>query len=312
MLKEELIIQTGAESGIDLIGAFDINPLIEFYSRLNSRYEAGEITGFEGETPLNRINYHYFYPAAKAGIAIGINYYHPIKEPIDILKRGEIASVARGLDYHLVLREKAEKFMINLNKKYQPSEIEYKIFIDNSGLIDRGSAYRAGLGFFGKNNSLISRDYGSYFFIGQILINKNINFNEKKINPAGCGDCRRCIDACPTGALMDNYQFDPRKCISYLTQKKTLTKKEEKTFTRYLYGCDLCQRVCPYNKKLKKTGEKSFQVSINKAFPELDSLVEISNKDFKKIFGETAVAWRGKKILSRNAKLIMKNRIKMI
>ncbi len=315
MLKQAEIIRIGRESGLDLIGLFKTDPLDECFMRLKDRFVKGQVTGFEGEIPENRINYHYFYPPVKTGIAIGVNYFHPLKRPKNNRECGEIASVARGLDYHLVLRYKADELMKKLNKhchKLNLEEIKYKVFVDNSGLIDRGSAYRAGFGFFGKNNCLINKDYGSYFFIGQILINQTISFEKNQVEAAGCGSCRLCIEACPTGALQDSFHFDPQKCISYLTQKKTLSKEEEKTFTQYLYGCDICQKVCPYNQKLKKTGQPAFQISQDKAYPNLKTLIEMSNAAFKKEFSTTALAWRGKKNLIRNAKLIMKNRSKVI
>lgn len=315
MLTETEIIKAGKECGFDLIGLFNVNPLEECFDRLTERYQAGKITGFEGEIPKHRINYHYFYPAAKTGIALGLNYYHPLEKPLDIKKRGEIAAVARGLDYHSVLRNKSQILMEHLNKRMHELKlpmIEYKIFIDNSGLIDRGSAYRASLGFFGKNNCLINEEYGSFFFIGQILINQEIIFKKKDLQVNKCGSCRLCIEACPTTALGDFYQFDPQKCISFLTQKKTITKAEEKTFTNYLYGCDICQNVCPYNQNLKKTNERSFYITQEKAYPKLKDILEMSNRQFKKEFSHTAAGWRGKKNMVRNAKLIMKNRCKVL
>ena len=298
-----------------MVGLFKIDPLDECFSRLKDRFVKGEVTGFEGEIPENRINYHYFYPSVKTGIALGLNYYHSLQKPNDQLERGEIASVARGLDYHLVIQNKSQVFMDRLNKRNLElglEKIEYRIFVDNSGLVDRGSAYRAGFGFFGKNNCLINKEYGSYFFIGQILINQKISFKKNDVIAQACGSCRRCIEACPTGALQDQFRFDPRKCISYLTQKKILSVEEEKHFTHYLYGCDICQKACPYNQELRKIGQSSFQISQDKAYPSLKSMIELSKAEFKKDFSSSAAGWRGKKNLVRNAKLIMKNRVKVI
>ncbi len=315
MLTQAEVIRIGRQSGFDLIGLFKTDPLDECFTRLKDRFDKGEVTGFEGEIPQNRINYHYFYPPVKTGIALGVNYYHPLKKLKDHFERGEIASVARGLDYHLVLQKKAHLLMERLNKRCLElglKKIDYRIFVDNSGLVDRGSAYRAGLGFFGKNNCLINDEYGSYFFIGQILINQTIIFKKNDVNTAKCGKCRRCIEACPTGALQDHFRFDPRKCLSYLTQKKTLSAEDETHFTQYLYGCDICQKVCPYNQNLSKIGEPSFRISQTKAYPNLKALSEMSQAEFKKEFSLTAAGWRGKKIFVRNAKLIMKNRLKVL
>ncbi|WKY46389.1 tRNA epoxyqueuosine(34) reductase QueG [Eubacteriaceae bacterium ES3] len=313
MLNEMEVRKAAAKAGIDLIGFFSVEPLYECLEIMQDRYRKNYLTGFEGDLPEKRIKFSEYYEQAKMGIAFGVNYFQGFEEPPDINERCQLASVAWGQDYHNVLQKKAEALMADLNSnQYVGNKIDYKIFIDNSGLIDRGSAYRAGLGFFGKNNCLINEKMGSFFFIGQILLNQQIPFKKSIAVKSGCGDCRNCIDACPTGALGENFHFDPRKCISYLTQKKEIMESEEKYFTQYIYGCDRCQITCPYNQELDKTGDPSFITGVEDKYPFPEEVIKMTNREFKNYFKKTSAGWRGKKNLIRNTKLIMKNRSKVI
>lgn len=309
-MNEQDIRIMAREQGIDLIGFFLTDSLVECLPYLEKRVSQGFTTGFEGGTPQERIDYLKHFPQAKSGIVIGINYYQKLERPMDDKQRGALAAVAWGLDYHQVLREKMTVLMekINLKQTGQGKQlVSFKTYVDNSPLVDRGSAYRAGLGFFGKNNCLINENLGSYFFIGQILLDLKIDFNPVKPISASCGDCHRCLDACPNGALGNGFSLEPSRCISFLTQKKELTGEEKTLVQHYLYGCDLCQEVCPHNQELKKTNEKGFLITPEIAYPEITEILNLSNKGFQRSFGKTAAGWRGKKVLVRNAKLFEKN-----
>jgi epoxyqueuosine reductase len=309
MVTEQIVKNCANLLGIDKIGFFSVEPLQECYEKLNERYQKGHVTGFERDVPEKRIDYHQYFAGAKMGIVFLLNYYQGFEEPKDINSRLKLSSMAWGQDYHQVLQEKGQALMTALNEKLSEADrIEYKIFVDNSGLVDRGSAYRAGLGFFGKNNCLINEDLGSFFFIGQILLDQEIEFATKTVKESLCGACRICIDACPTAALGQNFSYDPRRCLSYLTQKKEIDASEEKYFKDYLYGCDLCQTRCPFNQHLRKTGEAAFLTQDDDKYPWPETILNMSNREFNSRFKKTSAGWRGKKNMVRNAKLIMKNR----
>lgn len=315
-MTDEKIRKLAERAGIDLIGFFSVEPLSECLPYLIKRHQDGYSTGFEGGNPEDRIDYLKAFPAAKAGIVIGISNYQCFDKVVDNQLRGQFASVSWGEDYHRVLRQKMETFMESFNderKKSGTVPANYQVFVDNSPLVDRGSAYRAGLGFFGKNNCLINDQLGSFFFIGQILVDCHMVLKEQpKLVENGCGNCRLCLDACPNQALGEGFSLDPSKCISYLTQKKHLSADEEKRITTYLYGCDICQKVCPYNQQLEKTREKAFWIDADKAAPVLADILELTNKIFEIQYKKTASGWRGKKNLIRNAQLIIKNKKDMI
>jgi len=309
-MNEQEIRQIAMEQGIDCIGFFSTDSLLECLPHLEKRLSQGCATGFEGGAPEDRINYKLHFPNAKSGIVIGVNYCQKIITPEDDQARITLAAVAWGSDYHLVLKEKMKHLMekINHEQLLQGKQcVQYKSYVDNSSLVDRGSAYRGGLGFFGKNNCLINESLGSYFFIGQMLLDCDIEFEPVKPILNGCGECHRCLDACPHGALGQGFSLDPSRCISFLTQKKELTEDEESRVKTYLYGCDICQQACPYNQDLKRTNEERFWIEPETAYPAIKEILNLSNKEFKRKFEKTAAGWRGKKILVRNAKLFEKN-----
>lgn len=311
-MTEEKFRRLAEQSGIDLIGFFSVEPLKECLPNLIKRHQARLSTGLEGGEPEQRIDYRRVFPSAKTGIAIGVSNFQAIAAVVDDQLRGQFASVSWGEDYHQVLRRKMIELMETVNDENQRMRelpINYQVFVDNSPLVDRGSAYRAGLGFFGKNNCLINHQLGSFFFIGQILIDSEITYTQPQLVENGCGTCRRCLDACPNQALGEGYSLDPSKCISYLTQKKSLSPAEEARISIYLYGCDLCQLACPYNQDLKKTPEQAFWIDAETASPRLLDILALTNKSFKIRYRPTSSGWRGKKNLLRNAQLIIKNKI---
>lgn len=310
MIEDE-IRKAASDLGIDLIGFFSVEPLAECLPNLKKRFDEGLSTGFEGAPPEERIDYQRHFPDAKSGIVIGVNNYQSFEKPQDDKNRGMVASVSWGEDYHVILRALMNELMIKINirqKLVDKPLVNYKVFVDNSPLVDRGSAYRSGLGFFGKNNCLINQTFGSYFFIGQILLDIKVSSIPEKPISGGCGECRRCIDACPNQALGNGYTLDPSKCISFLTQKKGLSGEEETRIKQYLYGCDICQQVCPYNQTLKTTAEKRFWTNPEMVYPEIEKILALTNNKFKEGFGKTGGGWRGKNVLIRNALLIEKNK----
>lgn len=314
-MTEDKMRKFAEQLGIDLIGFFSVEPLSECLPYLIQRHRDGFSTGFEGGDPEERIDYLKAFPAAKAGIVIGISNYQCFETVADNQLRGQFASVSWGEDYHRVLRLTMETLMESVNDERNKAGIvpvNYQIFVDNSPLVDRGSAYRAGLGFFGKNNCLINDQLGSFFFIGQILVDSSIMFKQPRLVENGCGNCRLCLDACPNQALGEGFSLDPSKCISYLTQKKNLSDEEEKGITSYLYGCDICQKVCPYNQQLEQTREKAFWIDDDTVAPILADVLKMTNSVFKTQYKNTASGWRGKRILIRNAQLIIKNKKNMI
>jgi epoxyqueuosine reductase len=231
---------------------------------------------------------------AKSIIAIALPYNKNYIPPNDDKLRGRISVAAVGTDYHIVLGEIMHRLETEILSEY-----ENVCFADTGPLVDREVAKRCCIGFIGKNHSLINEDMGGMLFLGYILTSANIppiGVAEK----SKCGDCRKCIDACPGGALTDN-GFIYEKCISYITQcKGELSEEQMRVMGNRIYGCDVCQTVCPYNTKKDAVVNED-------AFPAIEEIMMMSNKAFNEKFKTTAAGWRGKKIIQRNALIALGN-----
>ena len=203
---------------------------------------------------------------------------------------------ARGEDYHIV----AERKLKELCGILEGEGYKAKAYCDTGALCDRHLAYLAGLGFIGKNRCLINSDYGSYTFIGYILTDAELE--ESKPLDLSCMNCGECIRACPGGALTES-GLDSSKCVSYITQKKgTLSEEEEQILRKSgsVWGCDICQTVCPHNKAAKLTDIEEFRTNLIES---LDLNMADSNREFKKKYQSRAFSWRGYEVIKRNLKI---------
>lgn len=252
-------------------------------------------TPFVEQNIEKRINPKLTRPTAKSIIAMGLSYNKKFRGKLDKKIRGKISIGAMGIDYHILLKEKLENIKNMLS-------LEGDIFVDTGPLVDREVAIRCGLGLTGKSGNLISEKLGSIFFIGYFLTDTNLTPSKINYKKDICGDCQKCVDGCPTGAILEN-KLDYKVCISYLTQCKDLKTEEREMIGRQIYGCDICQIVCPYNR------QTFFEeiTDIDTYFPDLEKLLFISNSDFKETYKKTAGGWRGKKILQRNAIISIAN-----
>lgn len=205
-----------------------------------------------------------------------------------------------GTDYHLVINEYLEKLIEKLQK--MNTSAQFSIHCDTSPLADRYMAYLAGLGFYGKNNCFISPKWGSYVMIGTILT--TLEFEPNTPLKQSCMGCNRCITAC-LGQCLGHEEFKYDTCKSYLTQKKgELTDREQHIIakTPLVFGCDVCQEVCPHNQGIPATPIPEFQQI--EPHIDIDELEMLTNKEFKAKYGHRAFSWRGKKILMRNQNII--------
>ena len=234
-------------------------------------------------------------PSAKSIIVIGMGYNKKDNFRHDNEIRGIISKGAIGLDYHKRLKE----HLLAIGNLIENAGGSYEIFVDTGPLIERELAKKAGIGFQGKNCLIINEKLGSFFYIGHMLTDIGLKFS-KPVNTEDilCNTCDRCIKACPGKALSEGYKFSYETCVSYLTQKKEkLTEKEMEIMGRSIYGCDICQNVCPYNKG--KYAEEIKDIDLR--FPRIENFIGLNNKEFKETYGNTSAFWRGRSILTRNA-----------
>lgn len=215
--------------------------------------------------------------------------------------KGNISLYARSSDYHLVVKKYLEKIALYI--KSFKTNISYEIYCDNNSLCERELAYTAGLGFYGNNRMLINPTYGSYFFIGCIMCDGLMLKADMPLDKK-CLGCGMCIKSCPGGAILKN-GFDITKCASELSQKKgVLTEAEKQIILKsgLLWGCDICQNVCPHNKNVKITPISEFKENLILSLPE-DDIANLSGRAFLKKYADRAFTWRGKNVLLRNIKI---------
>ncbi|MDK2919390.1 MAG: epoxyqueuosine reductase [Candidatus Petromonas sp.] len=306
MNLKEKTIKYAKSIGIDLIGFVKSEVFEDLRERINSRKEKDYLSGFEEKDIEKRIDPQLTMKDAKTIIVVGVPYYiheNNINHDTNPEFYGKISRSSWGKDYHVVLKEKMKKLMELMQEEL--GKIKYRFFVDTGPLVDRHLAYKAGIGWYGKNNCIITENYGSWVFIGYILCDLEIETENHEENR--CAKCNKCIDACPTGALMDNYEYNAKRCISFLTQtKEDISYQLREKMGNSLYGCDVCQLVCPHNVNVEGGYDEFFPEEHNYR-PNLLELLQLSNKQFKKKYGDIALGWRGNKVLKRNTIIALGN-----
>lgn len=302
MISAELVKETAKKVGFDLVGITSANPLSTLAPLLQERQRQGKEPEFVSSDIEDRIDPKRFFPEVKSIIMVALNYYHNTFNG----EHGEcnFSRSAWGVDYHRMMRGMLEQMGQTL-KQIEPA-LTYKSFVDTGPLVERELARRAGLGWIGKNASLITPEFGSWVFLGGMAI--NFELEEDSPVDKDCGNCRKCIDACPAGALEEAYCVNPSRCLSYVSQRKGyLTAEERELLQNRLYGCDTCQEVCPINVKLAKDTTHKDLKPLNHLSMSLAEIASMDNSQFKARLATTAAAWRGKTNLKRNAIIALAN-----
>ncbi len=236
------------------------------------------------------------FPPAKSIIVCGLSYYaFDAAEDTPEQAIGLISRYARGADYHQVVKEKLFA-LLRLIQAESPLPIAAKVCVDTAPLLERASARAAGLGWIGKHGGVINPRYGSWFFLGEMLIDLECESDEPLAD--GCGACTRCLDACPTGALVAPYILDARKCLSYLTieHKGAIPEALRPALGNRVFGCDRCQEACPYNRQADAPGLPEFLPRESLARPSLKWLATLPEAEFQRIFADSPIlraGWRG-------------------
>ncbi|MGI8959524.1 MAG: tRNA epoxyqueuosine(34) reductase QueG [Bryobacteraceae bacterium] len=298
MLTSGQIKELARACGFELAGVTAALPIEDF-----SRFQGWRDDGFAGD--MNYLTDHRgdlrsdprnLLPGARSIVCVGklYNTPHPYSTGLSDTNRGWISRYAWGTDYHDVMREALELLVAQIAEVYQGS-FDWKICVDTAPLLERSYARAAGLGWIGKNACLINQQQGSWFFLGELLL--SIPLVSDLPAPGRCGTCRRCIDACPTEAILPDedgqWRLDARLCVSYLTIEKRgpIARDLTEGIANHVFGCDICQDVCPWNSRAPVGGDARLQPS--QFAPPLTELAELTEEEFRKTFRKTAV-WRTK------------------
>ena len=236
---------------------------------------------------------------AKSVISLTYNYY------TDKLQKDEnfkISKYAFGTDYHFVIREKLKNLLFLIKEKV--GDINGRVFVDSAPILERAWAKKSGLGWIGKNTNLISKNVGSFFFLCEIIVDIELDYDYSTTDH--CGTCTACIDACPTNAIVEPYKVDGSRCISYLTieLKENMPEYAKDSYDKWIFGCDICQDVCPWNKFSKPHNEPLFNADEKFLSMSKNEWLEITKETFDKVFKDSPVKRTGYDGLKRNIRFI--------
>jgi epoxyqueuosine reductase len=302
----KLIKEHAHSIGFDLCGIAPSRQLKEHEQTLRKwlgegmnadmKYLAGNIA--------QRTNPGLILSGAKSIIVTGLNYFSGQR-----YERNEIPVISRyayGKDYHLVLKEKLELLLDYIVSLIPAAKGKY--FVDSAPVLEKAWAQQAGLGWIGKHSILINEEIGSFIFLGVIIIDAEINYDSPAIEDH-CGNCRLCIEACPTKAINGNRTIDARKCISWLTvEKKTPVPEEFKgKMGGRIFGCDLCQEICPWNKNARPHNNHDLVILPELAKMKIEDWLSLSTEKYSKLFSQSSIGRTKYEKLKSNAEIILKD-----
>ncbi|MGQ1911599.1 tRNA epoxyqueuosine(34) reductase QueG [Marinifilum sp. RC60d5] len=298
-VKSNLIKSKAIELGLDLCGIVKADFLSEekenFLSWLKKGYH-GEM-GYMANNIEKRLDPRLLVENTKSIIVVALNYYP--KQQQEDPQAPVIAKYAYGTDYHFVLKDRLNKLLEYINTEI--GEVSGRAFVDSAPVLEHAWAKKAGLGWIGKNSLLINRKIGSFLFLGELFVDMDLEYENPEYQDF-CGGCNRCIRSCPTGAITEPYVVNGSKCISYYTieLKGDIPEELKGKFKNRVFGCDICQDVCPWNRMVKPHNVHEFGAN-----PDLLSLShqewnEIDSHKFGEIFKKSAVKRTKYKGLRRN------------
>ena len=261
------------------------------------------------ETFERRIDPRRLMADARSLVVLGLNY-GPATDPLAALSRpeaGAISVYARHRDYHDVLKGKLKQLAAFLVAAARPDEADVKVFVDTAPLLEKPLAARAGLGWQGKHTNLVSRDFGSWLFLGAILTNLELPPDQPESDH--CGQCRACLDVCPTNAFPAPYQIDARRCISYLTieHQGPIPRAFRAAIGNRIYGCDDCLAVCPWNKFASQGREAKLAARADLEAPPLAELARLDDASFRSLFAGGPIKRIGRARFVRNVMIAIGN-----
>ncbi|MEK7545352.1 MAG: tRNA epoxyqueuosine(34) reductase QueG [Patescibacteria group bacterium] len=312
----EYIKVEATKMGFDLVRIMDARALEKeqnFYKEWLEKGYGADMEWLKKE-PEKRGNPEKIFPGTKSVICLGMNYFPADEEqnPIEKPSFG-VARYARTRDYHKVIGKKLKKLCQIIDEK-SSENADQKVsrsYIDTGPVFDRSFSEKSGLGFIGKNSCLITRELGSYIFLAEIFVTVHLKPDEPSKWKGACGSCKRCIDICPTNAILPDRTIDARRCISYLTieNRGEIPQEFREKVGTWLFGCDLCQEICPHNVRSKPTKVDDFQnIRIGTQVYDLQKILEIkTDEEFLKAFAGTPLMRAKRRGLIRNACIVAGN-----
>ncbi len=306
-LTEQIKAHAG-HLGFDLAGVTTADPPRHgaYYAEWVERGMAGEMA-YLGRRIEKRQDPGQILPNARSLVVVAMNYRCPDPGPTpDGTHRGKIAQYARGDDYHDVMKERLQALLLFIRDR-AGRPVEGRVYVDTGPVLEREFAVRAGLGWFGKHTNLIHKRVGSWLLIGEILL--DIELDQDRPAADHCGTCTRCIEACPTDAIVEPYVVDSRRCISYHTieLKGAIPTAYRAAMGDRVFGCDDCQDVCPWNRRAPVTGHSTFIPRPWNEMPKLIEMLGLTPEEFRTRFRGSPIKRTKRRGLLRNAAVALGN-----
>ncbi len=305
---KKVIRKRALELGFDAVGFASADQGLQSGERLEKFLRDGwhGDMGWLQARKDQRKSPHSLWPEARSAIVLGLNY-GPERDPMEILSKpdyGAISVYASGKDYHDVVKK---KLRILAREIHQGFECEVKIFVDTAPIMEKPLAENAGVGWQGKHTNLVSRENGSWLFLGEIFT--TLELIPDNPEPDHCGNCERCIDVCPTQAIREPYRLDARRCISYLTieHKGPIPLEFRTAIGNRIFGCDDCLAICPWNKFASQTKTQELLAHSKRVWPRLEDLIKLDDPSFRKYFSGSPVKRLGRDRFIRNVAIAIGN-----
>lgn len=305
------IKQEALELGFDAVGITDASPVDPTHVKLLTDWleagYAGRMT-YMHRNLVKRICPANLLEGAESVICLGLNYKPPAthKRTDVTTPVGTVASYVRYEDYHTFISRRAHK-LVEFVKSLVTNDIRFRACVDSAPVAERSLAQRAGLGFIGRNHTLINPQFGPQILLGEIIIDVELEMDQP--NQYNCAGCNRCVEACPTGALRSDGQFDARRCISYLTieYKGEIPPELAVKIGDRLFGCDECILACPYHERAPVCKNKDFRFHEDRAEMSLAEILNLDQKGFETKFADSVIKRPGLETLKKNARICLEN-----
>ena len=299
MISRKIIINIAREAGFDLVGIARAEHLSSEHNRFNEWMLEGNASTLDylKRNIDKRFDASILVDGARSVIVCAISYLSHYSRGYKEGWRTKVASYALARDYHLTIKEMLTDVAERLKEHYPT--LRFRAFTDSAPLAEKSYAVRAGLGWIGRNSLLVTPEHGSMIHLGELVINEEVDQYNTPMDGVGCGECRRCVEACPNGAILENRTIDTRRCISCRTIEREANEAKI-NLDGWIFGCDGCQVVCPYNKRAPLHTNPKFDPLYDPTALDSSAWLRMSDEEFKAMASTTAMTRAGLERIQKN------------